>query len=72
MTKQGNTGLRREIPAKMPKLALRLGPRWEYLTKLPDIGLSTDIPAKQAKTELSSEVLAKQSHLAVRSDFWTK
>ena len=58
MTKQGNTGLRREIPAQM--------------TKLPDIGLSTDIPAKQAKTELSSEVLAKQSHLAVRSDFWTK
>ena len=54
MTKQGNTGLRREIPAKMPKLALRLkylakqgktGLRWEYLTKLPDIGLSTDIPA---------------------------
>ena len=46
--------------------------RWEYLTKLPDSGLSTDIPAKQEKTELSSEVLAKQSHLAVRSDFWTK
>ena len=56
MTKQGNTELRREIPAKTPKLALRLefltkqgktGLRWEYQTKLPDIGLSTDIPAKQ-------------------------
>lgn len=46
--------------------------RWEYLTKLPDIGLSTDIPAKREKTELSSGFLAKQAHLAVRSDFWTK
>ena len=52
MTKQGNTGLRREIPAKMPKLALRLeflakqgktGLRWEYQTKLPDIRLSCQI-----------------------------
>ena len=46
--------------------------RWEYLTKLPDIGLSTDIPAKQEKTEPSSGFLAKQAHLAVRQGFPAK
>ena len=62
MTKQGNTELRREIPAKTPKLALRL----EFLTKQGKTGLRWEY-----QTKLSG-FLAKQSHFAVRSDFWTK